>query len=155
MARPGGRSGLRWSAGDSDQTTNRVQPATKSNRSAPHTFILDGHRLRHLRRQRGLSQEELADQAGISLTTVARLERQLHAPCRGWTLGRLARALGEDAATTTPPAARRPRRLTGLDQKLRSASCLQVVLPAAEFVQRIHQPARRSWGKRASQRAPT
>jgi DNA-binding XRE family transcriptional regulator len=49
----------------------------------------------------GLSQEELADQAGISLTTVARLERQLQASCRGWTLGRLARALGEPSATIT------------------------------------------------------
>ena len=71
----------------------------------PQTFILDGPRLRQLRRQRGLSQEELADQAGVSLTTVARLERQSCASCRGWTLGRLARALGEHPATTTlrPP----------------------------------------------------
>jgi ribosome-binding protein aMBF1 (putative translation factor) len=85
-----------------DQTTNRAQPGTKSNRpSPPHTFVLDGHLLRQLRRQRGLSQEELADQARISVTTVTRLERQHHAPCRGWTLGRLARALGEDPATTT------------------------------------------------------
>lgn len=67
----------------------------------PHTFILDGQRLRQLRRQRGLSQEELAEQAGVSLTTVGRLERQACASCRGWTLGRLARALGEHPATTT------------------------------------------------------
>jgi DNA-binding XRE family transcriptional regulator len=85
-----------------NQTTNRAHPGAQSTRPAPpHTFILDGHRLRQLRRQRGLSQEDLADQAGISLTTVVRLERQLYAPCRGWTLGRLARALGEDAAATT------------------------------------------------------
>lgn len=83
-------------------TTDRPEPGAKSSRPVPpHTFILDGHRLRHLRHQRGLSQEELADQAGISLTTIARLERQLHAPCRGWTLGRLARALGESSATMT------------------------------------------------------
>jgi hypothetical protein len=44
--------------------------------------------------------EELADQAGISLTTVARLERRPNAPCRGRTLGRLARALGEHPAAT-------------------------------------------------------
>ena len=37
---------------------------------------LDGQRLRQLRRQHGLSQERLADLAGVSLTTVARLERQ-------------------------------------------------------------------------------
>lgn len=65
------------------------------------TFMLDGQRLRKLRRQRGLSQEELADQAGISVSTVARLERQLAAPCRGRTLGRLARSLGEHPATTS------------------------------------------------------
>lgn len=84
------------------QSTDRPEPGTKSSRPVqPHTFILDGHRLRHLRRQRGLSQVDLADKAGISLTTVARLERQPHAPCRGWTLGRLARALGEPSATMT------------------------------------------------------
>jgi DNA-binding XRE family transcriptional regulator len=84
------------------QTTNRPEPGTKPTRPVPpHTFILDGHRLRQLRHQRGLSHEELADQAGISLTTVARLERQLQASCRGWTLGRLARALGEPSATIT------------------------------------------------------
>jgi DNA-binding XRE family transcriptional regulator len=84
------------------QTTNRPEPGTNSGRPVPpHTFILDGHRLRHLRRQRGLSLVDLADQAGISPTTVARLERRLYAPCRGWTLGRLARALGEPSATMT------------------------------------------------------
>jgi len=64
--------------------------------------VLNGHRLRHLRRQRGLSQEQLADQAGISLTTIGRLERDPAAPCRSRTLGRLARALGEDPARLTP-----------------------------------------------------
>jgi transcriptional regulator with XRE-family HTH domain len=66
------------------------------------TTVLDGARLRHLRRQHGLSQEQLADRAGISLTTMRRLERQPAAPCRTRTLGRLARALGEDPARLTP-----------------------------------------------------
>ena len=35
---------------------------------------MDGHRLRRLRRQRGLSQEQLAGRAGISPATVARLD---------------------------------------------------------------------------------
>ena len=57
------------------------QPDAEITRPAqPQTFILDGQRLRQLRLQRGLSQEELADQAEESLTTVARLERQLCAP---------------------------------------------------------------------------
>ena len=85
-----------------DQGTDRARPAALGTRPLPpYTFILDGDRLRHLRQQRGLSQNELADQAEVSLTTVARLERQRHAPCRGWTLGRLARALGEHPATMT------------------------------------------------------
>jgi transcriptional regulator with XRE-family HTH domain len=78
------------------------QPVAAITRPAqPRTFLLDGQRLRQLRRQRGLSQEELAAQAGLSVATVARLERQASAPCRGRTLGRLARALGEHPATTT------------------------------------------------------
>ena len=85
---------------------NPPNPNGEHTRSVqPQTLVLDGQQLRHLRRQRGLSQEELAGQAGVSLTTVARLERQPSAPCRGRTLGRLARALGEHPATTTlrPP----------------------------------------------------
>jgi DNA-binding XRE family transcriptional regulator len=66
------------------------------------TTVLDGERLRQLRQQQGLSQEKLADLAGISLTTMARLERQDHSPCRSWTLGRLAAALKETPAAIAP-----------------------------------------------------
>jgi DNA-binding XRE family transcriptional regulator len=84
------------------QDTDMEGPGAPSARpTPPHTFILDGHLLRQLRHQRGLSQASLADQAGVSLTTVSRLERQSRAPCRGWTLGRLAKAVGEDPATMT------------------------------------------------------
>ncbi|HUY51707.1 MAG TPA: helix-turn-helix transcriptional regulator [Streptosporangiaceae bacterium] len=67
------------------------------------TTVLDGHRLRQLRRQHGLSQVELADQAGMSLGTVTRLERQFRASCRCRTLARLAAALGERPATLALP----------------------------------------------------
>ncbi|MCW2907846.1 MAG: Helix-turn-helix domain [Actinomycetia bacterium] len=70
------------------------------------TAVLDGRRLRQLRRQHGLSQEQLATHAGISLTTICRLERQPAAPCRSRTLGRLATALDEEPARltrATPP----------------------------------------------------
>jgi len=66
------------------------------------TTVLDGGRLRQLRQQHGLSQEKLADLAGISLTTMARLERQHRSPCRSWTLGRLAAALNETPGAITP-----------------------------------------------------
>jgi transcriptional regulator with XRE-family HTH domain len=76
-------------------------PATRAGRSW--TTTLDGARLRQLRRQHGLSQEELADRAGISLATVARLERQSQAAsCRGRTLARLAAALDEQPAAFSP-----------------------------------------------------
>jgi transcriptional regulator with XRE-family HTH domain len=66
------------------------------------TTILGGGRLRQLRRQHELSREQLAAHAGISLATVARLERQPAAPCRCRTLGRLAAALDEEPARLTP-----------------------------------------------------
>jgi DNA-binding XRE family transcriptional regulator len=59
---------------------------------------VDGQRLRERRRQRGLAQEELANLAGVGVTTVARLERQPQANCRTWTLARIAAALGEQFA---------------------------------------------------------
>jgi serine/threonine-protein kinase RsbW len=59
------------------------------------TAVVDGDRLRELRSQHGLSQEELADQAGVSLATVTRLERDQRPVRRSWTLARLAIALSE------------------------------------------------------------
>jgi transcriptional regulator with XRE-family HTH domain len=64
--------------------------------------VLDGNQLRRLRQQRGLSQEQLASQAGISLSAVTRLERQALGSCRCRTLARLAAALGERPAVLTP-----------------------------------------------------
>jgi transcriptional regulator with XRE-family HTH domain len=79
-------------------------PARQGSRPAKSwTTVLDGQRLRQLRTQRGLSQEELAGLAGVSLTTVARLESQHRASCRSRTLARLATALGEQPSAITPP----------------------------------------------------
>ena len=63
--------------------------------------VIDGQRLRHLRRLHQLSQEKLADKAGISLATLARLEREPRPHCRPRTMTRLAIALGEHPATIT------------------------------------------------------
>jgi transcriptional regulator with XRE-family HTH domain len=80
------------------------------------TTVLDVQRLREARRQRGLSQERLAHQAGLSPATVARLERQRRPRCRHRTLARLAAALDVNPAAVTPvlgvapdPAAPGPR----------------------------------------------
>lgn len=62
----------------------------------PKTIVMDGRRLREVRRERGLSQEDLAFEAKVGLSTLARLERQCCAPCRTWTHARLAIALGEN-----------------------------------------------------------
>jgi anti-sigma regulatory factor (Ser/Thr protein kinase)/DNA-binding XRE family transcriptional regulator len=68
------------------------------------TTAVDGHRLRHLRRERGLTRAGLAAKAGISQATIARLERQRRASSRGRTVARLAAALGEQPATLALPA---------------------------------------------------
>jgi predicted transcriptional regulator len=59
------------------------------------TAVIDGQRLRELRRQQALSQVELAKLAGVSVHTVSKLERQPSSCCRSRTLSRLAAALGE------------------------------------------------------------
>jgi transcriptional regulator with XRE-family HTH domain len=64
--------------------------------------VVDGRRVRQLRRQHGLSPAELAGQAGIGLSTVTRLERVRQRRCRTRTLARLAAALGQPPAALTP-----------------------------------------------------
>ncbi len=80
-----------------------VLASAGSNPAQRWTTVLDGQRLRQLRHEHGLSQEKLADRAGISLATVARLECQPRSPCRCRTLARLAAALGEQPATIAGP----------------------------------------------------
>jgi DNA-binding XRE family transcriptional regulator len=84
------------------QPTVRVQGSAGSV-PAPRswTTTVDGSRLRQARREDALSRAELAGTAGISVATLARLERQPRTRCRGRTLARLALTLGEDPASTT------------------------------------------------------
>ena len=80
--------------------TGPLSPA----RSADRWFtVLDGVRLRQLRRQHGLSAAELAGKAGVGLSTVTRLERQpgRSGSCRTRTLARLAAALGQSPTALT------------------------------------------------------
>jgi DNA-binding XRE family transcriptional regulator len=81
------------------QPTVRGQDSTPKSRSW--TTAVDGTRLRQARGDHALSRAELAATAGISVTTLARLERQPRTRCRGRTLARLALALGEDPVSTT------------------------------------------------------
>ena len=53
---------------------------------------VDTQKLRRLRRRAALSQQELAERAGITQETISRLERGHHA-ARGRTLRKLAAAL--------------------------------------------------------------
>lgn len=65
-------------------------------RSADRWFtVLDGARLRQLRRQHGLSAAELAGKTGVGLSTVFRLERRSRRSCRTRTAARLAAALNQ------------------------------------------------------------
>ena len=66
--------------------------------------------LKRLRAAAGLTQEELADRAGISARTVSDVERGLRTAIHGDTARRLASALGlrdEDRARLTPSRAAR------------------------------------------------
>jgi transcriptional regulator with XRE-family HTH domain len=66
---------------------------------------VDSQRLLQARRARGLSLERLAWRSGLSLRTVARLEREPRPRCNKRTLAMLAEALGEspDAITAAAP----------------------------------------------------
>lgn len=57
---------------------------------------VDGTRLREARIERGLSRDKLAADAGVSLTTMARLEGQRVATCHRATLYRIAATLADD-----------------------------------------------------------
>jgi DNA-binding XRE family transcriptional regulator len=80
---------------EDDLGADRTMNSTVENGAVRWMVIADGQRLQQLRLQHGLSQQRLADRAGVSLTTVGRLERQDRKSCRGRTLARIAAALGE------------------------------------------------------------
>jgi DNA-binding XRE family transcriptional regulator len=90
-----------------DPVGGRSWSLCESTRSAQRwSAVIDGHELQRLRRQAGLSQAQLADQAEVGISTVARLERQCRGRCRAWTLARIATALGlpQDALRLSPSA---------------------------------------------------
>ena len=72
--------------------------------------LLDGQRLRQLRHHYALTQTELAAKAGLSSTTITRLESSPRPACRCRTLARLAAALGTAPAALIPHPAGQPSR---------------------------------------------
>jgi transcriptional regulator with XRE-family HTH domain len=58
---------------------------------------VDVERLRELRKLRALSQDELAEVAGVGRATISRIERR-ETGAHGRTLRKLARALGVDVS---------------------------------------------------------
>lgn len=73
-------------------------PARDLHALPPYTAVINGRQLRELRRQAGLSIDDLAHQAGVGTTTLGRLERQTRPRCRTRTLAALAIPLGTDPA---------------------------------------------------------
>ena len=59
--------------------------------------VYTGDKIKHLRDARALTQEELANQAGITVTALSRIERN-QAEQRATTRRKLAQALGVDPA---------------------------------------------------------
>ena len=72
--------------------------ATQRNRRKAPEALLFGQALRRLRTERGLSQERLAEAAGVTLNYVGNLERGEQGPSLH-VLIKLARALDVDVAT--------------------------------------------------------
>jgi transcriptional regulator with XRE-family HTH domain/anti-sigma regulatory factor (Ser/Thr protein kinase) len=114
MARPLSQQAQPITA-DRAESENRREPTdSEPGPGRNHRWItsVDGQRLRGLRRQRGLTQVELARKAQVSAAAVARLERQIQASCRSRTLVRLAAVLGTDPAVLVTSAC--PRALTSV-----------------------------------------
>jgi plasmid maintenance system antidote protein VapI/DNA-binding XRE family transcriptional regulator len=92
-------------------STPRCQACTAADRNAPDPpadTILNGPRLRELRRARGITLQLLADRASISPAAVSMLERNLRNRPTITTVTALAAALNvppADLLTTTPPPA--------------------------------------------------
>jgi transcriptional regulator with XRE-family HTH domain len=94
---------------------------------------IEKQNLRKLRETKGLSQEQLAEMAGVNKQTISRLERGEQEKTRPRTIARLTRALGVDHAVLTgdapipdlaPPPAMSP---TSIEMSTRTDNALWLV----------------------------
>ena len=80
------------------------RPASPRTASAQRWYVtLDGKRVRDLRIGRGLSQERVCQQAGISTATIRRLEAERWPTCRSRTAALIAGPLGTDLVSLLAP----------------------------------------------------
>jgi serine/threonine-protein kinase RsbW len=77
----------------------------------PWVVTLDGGRLRQARVRTGLTQGKLAQEAGVALATIGKLERQDRARCHFRTRARLATALGAHPQALTADTSDHPEAL--------------------------------------------
>lgn len=89
-------------------TTMPGATPTTARQARTWTTIANGAQVRVLRLQHRLTRRDLASRAGVSPATIARIERQPRASCRGRTLARVAAALGTDPAAIAAAPADRP-----------------------------------------------
>lgn len=99
-----------------------------------------GRRAAEARRLAGLTQEQLAEQVGVSVQTVGRLERGEQAPPLA-RLEKIAEALGVDLADLMRAPARQTRRERALERlavavRLAPAEEIELVADLAEAVRR-------------------
>jgi DNA-binding XRE family transcriptional regulator len=122
---------LPWTLGGSHPGRPSVHPGSPAAlimhattiRRTQWSAIIDGRQLGHLRALHGLTRQQLACHAGLSLATLARLERQDTARCHPRTTARLAIALTEHPAAFTrtftqiPPQGRQQPAALGVSQR--------------------------------------
>lgn len=66
------------------------------------TVPIDGRRLRQIRAERGLSQQNLAHKTDLGLTTIRRLECDPRPACHAWTRDLIAAALDTEPCNLAP-----------------------------------------------------
>jgi transcriptional regulator with XRE-family HTH domain len=89
-----------------------------------------GYRIREARKRRGLTQRELADAAGLSLSAVKKIEQGTLESLRLETAHRMATALGVPTMTIVDPAPPEPRETEAADRDIWAVTRDALLLPS-------------------------